>query len=186
MVNTLVKNNKIKYTAEKITDEVFLLPRWEKIKSFPILRNMMFLGNNTVKINLYRKFSAKNGLEKYCLKFDDGRVIANMDLKIYKDCVYIINLDIKDMSEQSIGKLIQTAVEKALYNTTDKKVYINIQKDFFKKSKIKKILLNNEFALEKNQSKYEKDMFGETLILDVENSEYWTKKVQQNPILINK
>ncbi len=187
MLNTLTNNNnKTKLQIENIQEEIFLLPKWEKIKSFVMLNNIFLLGKNTTKIDLYRRFSSKNSIEKYCIKFPNDKLIANMDLKIYKDCVYIINLDVKILSETAVEKLLQTALEKALYNTTDKEVFINISVDIAKRNKIKKLLINNGFETKQDQSEYEKEMFGETFTLAVENNSFWIKRIKQMPILINK
>ena len=187
MLNTLTNNNnKTKLQLENIQEEIFLLPKWEKIKSFMVLNNIFLFGKSTTKINLFRRFSSKNSIEKYCIKFSDNKLIANMDLKIYKDCVYIINLDVKILSETAVEKLIQTALEKALYNTENKEVFINLSSDTAKRNRIKKLLINNGFETTQEQSDYEKEMFGETFTLTVENNTSWIKKIKQMPILINK
>ncbi len=187
MINTILKhNNKSKISIDNIAQEILFVPQWEKIKSFMISKNIFLFDKSIVKVDLYRKFSSKHGIEKYALKYDDNKIIASMDLKIYKDSVYIINLDIKTITEEAIDKLLQAAVEKALYNTTEKEVFINLSQDISKKNRIRKILLNSQFETEQNQSEYEKKLFGETFKLKAENNQYWQKKIKQIPILINK
>ena len=111
-----------------------------------------------------------------------------MNLKIYKDNVYIIDIDFTSSAlfENLVIKLLQVSAEKALYNTTDKEVKINLSMPLLKRGKMKQILINSDFELLENQSKYEKEMFGETYSLNVENSIFWQKKIKQSPILINK
>ena len=88
--------------------------------------------------------------------------------------------------EPLIDKMLQIAIEKALYNTSDKKVIFNLTSGMLIKNKIRKILIANEFKQEENQSSYEKEMFGETFCIDIDNSSVWMKKIKQMPILINK
>lgn len=187
MINTLAKNNyKTKLSMENFPQEVFLLPKWEKIKSFSVIKNRFLFTKSVLKYDLYRRFSAKNSLEKYSVRLKDNKIIANMDLKIYKDCVYIINFSNKNFEEEALEKLLQTAVEKALYNTEAKEVYFNLSLDYAKRNKLKKILINNEFEIVSNQSNYEKQMFGELFKLDASINKYWADKIKQMPILINK
>ena len=89
-------------------------------------------------------------------------------------------------SEQLIEKMLQIAIEKALYNTSEKKVIFNLTSGLMLRNKIKKILIANEFQKEEEQSKYEEEMFGETFYYTVENNSSWMKRIKQMPILINK
>ena len=82
--------------------------------------------------------------------------------------------------------MLQIAIEKALYNTSDKKVIFNLSSGIIIKNKIKKILIANEFKQEENQSTYEKEMFGEPFYITIDNISLWMKKIKQFPILINK
>lgn len=189
MLNTLVKeNNKHNISIENLLNDVYLLPKWEMIKSFSLTEKRFFFRKKLVNVDLYRKFSSKNQLEKYSIRTEDEKVLANMDLKIYKDSVYIINLDIESQTnfEQLTEKLLQVAVEKALYNTTEKEVVINLTAGLIVKNRIRKILLNNEFIAEENQSSYEKEMFGETYTAKVTGDSSWIKRIKQMSILINK
>ncbi len=189
MINSLInKDNKSKLSAENLINEIYLLPKWEKIKTFSIIQKKLFFITNSSDFNLYRKFSSKNMLEKYTIKTGDEKVCALMDLKIYKDCVYIINFDIKSLLyfDELAEKLLQTAVEKALYNTTEEEVKINLTQSLIIKSKLKKILIKSEFFPEENQSNYEKNMFGETFCIKVTNNSIWQKKIKQMPVLINR
>ena len=159
MINTLIKHNdKINNNLKHILDNIYLLPNWEKINSFTFSEKNFFLNKST-----------------------------KIDLKVYKDSVYIINIDIETLNfaDNIIKKLVQISAEKALYNTSNKQVKINLSLPLFKKNKIKQILLNLGFVSEV-QSKYEKKMFGETLTLNVEKSVLLQKQIKQNPILINK
>ncbi|MCD7879749.1 MAG: hypothetical protein LUG16_07445, partial [Candidatus Gastranaerophilales bacterium] len=167
---------------------MYLLPKWEKIDSRSYVKSDSFFSKKCINLNLYRKFSSRNILEKYSIKTDDEKTLANMDLKIYKDCVFIINLDIKTNSnlKQIMEYLLQAAAEKALYNTTEKTVCIGLSFPFILKNKIKHILIDNGFAAQENQSDYEKAMFGENYILNTANSDFWNKQIKQNPIFINK
>ena len=111
-----------------------------------------------------------------------------MDLKIYKDSVYIINLDIESQTnfEQLTERLLQVAIEKALYNTTEKEVVMNLTAGLIVKNRIRKALLNNGFTSAENQSSYEKEMFGETFSIRVSEDSNWMRTIKQMPILINK
>ena len=189
MINSLLnKDNKSKLSAQNIINEVYLIQKWEKIKNFCFTQKKFFFVNNSSEFDLYRKFSSRNMLEKYIIKYKDEKYCAAMDLKIYKDCVYIINLDIKSLIffDNIAEKLLQTAIEKALYNTTEKEVKINLTQSLIIKSKLRKILARNEFIPEENQSDYEKNMFGETFSIKVTNNSIWQKRIKQLPILINK
>ena len=189
MLNTLVKeNNKQNISIENLLKDVYLLPKWEMIKSFALTEKRFFFRKKLINIDLYRKFSAKNQLEKYSIRSEDERTLANMDLKIYKDSVYIINLDIESQTnfEQLAERLLQVAVEKALYNTTEKEVVMNLTAGLIVKNRIRKTLLNNGFMTAENQSSYEKEMFGETFSIRVSNDSDWMRIIKQMPILINK
>lgn len=188
MINTLIKNNKKSVKdLDALFENVYLLPHWEKIGKFPVRENKWFF-KKTYNVNIFRKFSARNGLEKYCVKTNDDVILASMDLKIYKDNVYIIDLESNSSAlfEQCITKLLQISAEKALYNTTNKEVKINLCLPPLKRGKMKQILINSNFEMEEQQSKYEKEMFGETYSLLVEKSFFWKKKIKQFPVLINK
>lgn len=188
MLNTLVKENKQNISLENLLKDVYLLPKWEMIKSFALTEKRFFFRKRLLNIELYRKFSAKNQLEKYSIRTEDEKVLANMDLKIYKDSVYIINLDIESQTnfEQLAERMLQVAVEKALYNTTEKEVVMNLTAGLIVKNRIKKVLLNNGFVTEENQSNYEKEMFGETFSIKISAESDWNKTIKQMPILINK
>lgn len=189
MINTLVKNeNKHKISVENLLNDIYLLPKWEMIKTFALTQKRFFVGLKSFNVNLFRKFSSKNLLEKYSIRTDDEKVLASMDLKVYKDSVYIINLDVESQVnfEQLLDKLLQVAVEKALYNTSEREVVINLTSGLIVRNRIKKVLINNEFKQEESQSSYEKEMFGETFSIRVDNNSVWMKKIKQMPILINK
>lgn len=189
MINTVINNNnKQKLSLDNILSDVYLLPKWEMIKSFSLMQKKFFIKTRTINVNLFRKFSSKNLLEKYSIRTTDGNNLANMTLKVYKDCVYIIDLDIESNMNfvQITEKLLQVSIEKALYNTTGKEVFINLTSGLLTKNRIKKILLSNDFIQEENQSSYEKDMFGETFSIKTDNNILWGKRIKQSPILINK
>ena len=189
MLNTLnTDKNTIKLHVENIISGMYLLPKWEKIKSFSFIENSLFFKKNKINVNLYRKFSSKNMVEKYLIKNNNNVELANMDLKIYKDCVYIINLNFKNNSNinEILTYLIQTAVEKTLYNTTNQELKINLTFPSLTNLKIRKFLLTNEFLQEENQSDYEKEMFGETFIFKMNKFSIWKSKIKHNPILLNK
>ena len=114
--------------------------------------------------------------------------MASMDLKVYKDSVYIINIDInsKFNFDKIAKKMIQVAVEKALYNTSEKEVVANIPSSLLFNHKIKRCLLNNEFCAEEAQSDYEKDLFGETFTLKIGNKSKWMRRIKRFQFLINK
>lgn len=187
MINTLVKiNEKSKVDLDNLISNIYLLPQWEMIKQFSLTRKHLFF-NKSYNVDLYRKFSSKNMLEKYSLRLSNDSDIASMDLKVYKDSVYIINLnvDINSSSEQVIEKLVQVAIEKALYNTTEKEVKFNLSCSLIKQNKMRKILLGLGFVAEEEQSQYEKELFGETFSINAQESS-WQRKIKQMPILINK
>jgi len=189
MINTIVKNdNKHKLSVENLLNDIYLLPKWEMIKSFSLTGKRFFFIKEILNVNIFRKFSSKHQIEKYCLKTQDDTMLAAMDLKVYKDSVYIINLNIYSSSnfEQLMESMLQVAVEKALYNTTEKEVVFNLTSGLITGSRIKKVLINNEFTQAENQSSYEKEMFGETFSIKAGNDSVWMKKIRQMPILINK
>lgn len=188
MINTLIKQkNKAKSAFENIFSDIYLLPNWEKIKEFSFEKKGFFL-KKSVKAQLYRKFSSKNMLEKYEMRINEEKEIAKLDLKVYKDCVYIINLDCDfNMAFNSvIETLLQVAIEKGLYNTTNKEIKINLSMPIIKRNILKRVLISNGFIAEENQSKYEIDMFGETYKIEAEKSIEWQKRIKRASILINK
>ncbi len=191
MINSLIKHenkNNNKVEVNDLIDDIYLLPKWEKIKSFSISKKFLLFNTKILNLDLYRKFSSKNKLEKYSVRTEDEKVLSSMDLKIYKDSVYIINLEVnsKMYFDKTVEKMLQIAVEKALYNTTEKEVSINLTSDLITNHKIKKCLVNNEFLPEASQSNYEKDLFGETFTLKINNSSAWLRKIKQFSFLINK
>lgn len=191
MINTILKTDKKEQNLlyiESILKNAYLLPKWEKIKNVTIFQKRFLMPAKSINVSLYRKFSLKNNLEKYCLKDNKGNIVAGIDLRVYKDCVYIINIDITETTvfKGALNVMFQTAVEKALYNTTDKKLNINLSFSSSLNNKIKKIITNEDFYAEKAQSDYEKDMFGETFTLDISSSAFWKKQIKQMHILINK
>ena len=191
MINSILKNDKKEQNlklVENILNDVYLLPRWEKIKEIALLQRKFFFSYKSVQTSLFRKFSSKNYLEKYAIKDDNANILGNIDLRVYKDSVYIINLNIEQGVDfdQVINILLQVAVEKALYNTTDKQLKINLLFPLLIRNKIKKILIAEDFTVEENQSSYEKNMFGETYVLNIDSSTFWQKKIKQMHFLINK
>ena len=178
MINSILKNDKKEQNlklVENILNDVYLLPRWEKIKEIALLQRKFFFSYKSVQTSLFRKFSSKNYLEKYAIKDDNANILGNIDLRVYKDSVYIINLNIEQGVDfdQVINILLQVAVEKALYNTTDKQLKINLLFPLLIRNKIKKILIAEDFTAEENQSSYEKNMFGETYVLNIDSSTFW-------------
>ena len=127
-------------------------------------------------------------LEKYSLRLDDNTDIASMDLKVYKDSVYIINIDAFSSGsfEEVVNKLVQVAAEKAIYNTTNKEVKINLSYSLIKQNRMRKILTSIGFVSEANQSQYEKELFGETFVLMADENQNLQRQIKQMPILINK
>ncbi len=193
MVNSLInkeikKQTKTNISVDSLLNDVYLLPKWEMIKSFNLPEITFLLKRKSVNYKLYRKFSSKNKLEKYQIRTADKKVVASMDLKVYKDSVYVINIDVasKFQFDRIAGKIIQVAVEKALYNTTEQEVVINLTSGLLVNYKIRKFIVNNEFIAEEAQSNYEKDLFGETYTLKVNNNSKWMKKIKMFPFLINK
>lgn len=188
ITTTLIKPQvKNKLSIQDLFDGVYLLPNWEKIKEFSLSKKSFFRFNS-FNVQLFRKFSSKNMVEKYSIRVGEEKVLASMDLKVYKDSVYIINIDAQTSNyyNQAIEKLLQIAIEKALYNTSDKEVKINLSGNLIKQKRLKNILENSEFVLEENQSKYEVDMFGQTYFIKAENSQLWQNTIKKMPILINK
>ncbi len=188
MLNTIdVKDNKSKILVNNLINNLYFLPDWEKIKTFSLFKTGFLFKKSSLKVNLFRKFSSRNMIEKYLIKTDDNTELGKMDLKIYKDSVYIINIDCVNNknSEEIIKKFIQTAIEKSLYNTTEKEVKINLTSPNVIKGKIKKELLLNEFKTEENQTDYEKRIFGETFSYKFVKNSKWANRIKQMPILIN-
>lgn len=191
MINSILKHDKKEQNlkiVENLLNDAYLLPRWEKIKEIALLQRKFFFSYKSIQTSLFRKFSSKNSLEKYALKDDHDKLLGNMDLRVYKDSVYIINLNIEQGFDfdQVINILLQVAVEKALYNTTNKQLKINLLFPLLIKNKIKKILIAEDFISAENQSTYEKNMFGETYVLNINSSIFWQKKIKQMHFLINK
>ncbi|MBQ3641096.1 hypothetical protein II906_04110 [bacterium] len=188
MINsTLIKtDNKTKADLEFLLNSIYLLPQWEKIKEF-VLQKKSFWNEKSMKVDLYRKFSSKNMIEKYSVRTENDKSVATMDLKVYKDSVYIISIDIDEVLfvSEILEKLIQTSIEKALFNTTDKEVKINVSFPLIKQHKIRHLLEDFGFAPEENQSKYEIEMFGETYFIRADKSDFWAQKIKENQILIN-
>lgn len=188
MINTLIKTeNRSKVNLENLVNSIYLLPQWEKIKEFSLMKKRFFI-RKSYNVNLFRKFSSKNMLEKYSLRLDNDMDIASMDLKVYKDSVYIIDIDAFSSGsfDEVVNKLVQVAAEKAIYNTTNKEVKINLSYSLIKQNKMKKVLLSLGFVSEADQSQYEKELFGETFILKAEENQNIQKQIKQMPILINK
>ena len=189
MMDTVIKNdNKKDLLLENILNDIYLLPKWEMIKSFSLTEKHLFFHKKILNVNLFRKFSSKHLLEKYCIKAENDNILARMDLKVYKDSVYIINLEINSALnfERLMEFLLQAAIEKALYNTTKKEVVYNFTSNLITGGRIRKLLINNEFIPADNQSSYEKNMFGEIFSIKADSDSLWMKKIRQMPILINK
>lgn len=171
MNNSLIIDfNSDKQTSGNVISDIFNLPSWEIVKSVKLKQNSFFLFNKELSVNLLHKLYNKNSIDKYSIRTLDGEMLANIDLKIYKDCVYIVNIEINENKKlfSAVDKLIQTAIDLAFYNTSNKEVIINISSDWQYKRKIKKILLSKKFELEKHQSNYEKQMLGELYILKMQ------------------
>ncbi len=189
MINTISKTDKKDQSSlilENLLNESFLFSKWEKIKDIIVERKSLF-SRKQLSIGLFRKFSTKNNVEKYVLKDDKGNIAAGMDLRVYKDSVYIININagVNSDFEQIFYPLFQIAAEKTLYNTTDKILKINLSFPIALKNKIKKFITNKDFCKEEYQSKYEQEMFGETYSMNIELSSFWQKRIKNSPILIN-
>lgn len=188
ITTTLIKPQvKEKLNIDDLFDGIYLLPNWEKIKEFSLSKKGFFRFR-AFNVELFRKFSSKNMVEKYSLRVADNKVLATMDLKVYKDSVYIINIDADTSNyfNQAIEKLLQVAAEKALYNTSEKEVKISLSYNLIKQKRMENILGNLDFIADETQSKYEVEMFGQTYSLKVQKSEEWQKIIKQMPILINK
>jgi len=187
MINTIDKkyNDKSKFIVDDLINNVYLLPKWEKIKSFSYSVRKFIFNKKLVNTDLFRKISYNNHIEKYMFKNTDGIISANMDLRIYKDCAYIINLNFKNnnVADELLLDFIQVAAEKALYCTSDKELKINLNFSRHVNNKIRKILYLNEFKPEAAQNNYEKELFGETLTLKTDDSYIWLKRIKQTPVL---
>ena len=122
------------------------------------------------------------------LKDSKEKLLAKMDVKVYKDSLYIISLQIytRKFFDQVLLALLQVSVEKSMYNTTKKEVYINIQKSFFKSRRLRKAIIANSFIPLNNQSNYEKELFGEAFQLNISNSPSWLNKIKYFQLLTNK
>lgn len=188
MTNTITKiENNTKQNLELLFNDIYLFPNWEKVGECTLTKRRLF-GTKTVNLQLYRKFSPKNVIEKYSLRINDSQTVSYMDLKVYKDCVYVINLDSDSRSlfKDSIVNLMQIAIEKAVLDTTNKEVRMNLSYPLVKKKKIKRTLKELGFIEERNQSQYEKEIFGETLFLKAEISTLWNNHLRHKSFLISK
>lgn len=186
--STAINRNRQNQSLGNIANDIYYLPNWEVVNSFTISENRFFFFHRMVNVNLYRRLVLKSTVEKYSLRTLDNLALANMDLKLYKDCVYIVNLEItnNNKSENALEKLLETAIEKAVKDTTEKEVLINIPKNQKYKRKIKKVLKQNGFEIEENQSEYEKNMFGEIYKLNLNLDDYLAEIKENTQILSNK
>ena len=188
MTNTITKiENNTKQNFELLFNDIYLFPNWEKVGECALTKKRLF-SSKTVELQLYRKFSPKNVIEKYSLRINDSQAVAFMDLKVYKDCVYVINLDSDSHSlfQDAIINLMQIAIEKAVLDTTHKEVRMNLSYPLMKKNKIKRVLKRIGFVEEKEQNQYEKEIFGETMFLKAEISTLWNSNTRQRSFFINK
>ncbi len=180
-----IKNDKSVISIEQLFQDTCGISKWEKIRNFSVSMHTFFFQDKTIDIALYRRFSNKNYLEKYFLKDTNGKILAKMDLKTYKDCVYIISIEVfsRRFYEQILLLILQAAVERSMYNTTQKEVNINIPKSLFKNRKLKKFIIENSFIQINSQSNYEKQLFGEAFRLKILNSDLWLNKIKYFQLL---
>lgn len=187
MTDTLIKNIEVHSSfGRNMPGNVYLLPKWEKVKTVSCSKSSFFFTKKHYNEHLFKKYSLKNRLEKFEVRNDAGSVDAGMDLKVYKDNVYIINLDVSHRNFNSaLIILLQAAAEKAMYNTTDKKVLINLSLPFSLKLKIKKILKHCGYVASV-QSKYEKELLGEEFVLDLKNTSNLDSLIKSSDYYIDK
>ena len=175
MINTaIIDYNKQKQMLANIVNNIYLFPGWEVIKQFDIVENKFIFGKKLLRVNLLYKYSKKNMLEKYSVRSTEGQILAGMDLKVYKDSIFIVNIEkIKKRNVSGVcEKLLQTAIQKAICFTTKKEVYINILPEQKNKRKLYKILIKSGFKQEENQSKYEMSIVGKTYKFKADNCNY--------------
>lgn len=168
MTNSAVIDNNIKTGSDiGIADRVRFLPQWEIIKEFNIKENKYLFFKKPLKVNLLKKFSEKTLLEKYSVRTLAGAVLADMDIKVYKDSVYIVNFEIsaEKSAKSAAEKLLQISAQEAACSGTSKDVFINILPEQKNKKELKKLLLKFGFEAEQNQSACEQKIFGETFRL---------------------
>ncbi len=179
------ENNKSLISIEKLLQNVCSLSEWEKVKDFSISEHEFFFADKIRDISLYRKFSAKNNVEKYLLKDSSDNILAAMDMKIYKDSVYIISLnaELNKSYDKLILLLLRVAVETSLYKTSEGEVYINLSNNFFKNYRLRKIISANDFSADEKQSSYEKRLFGVSFKLKISNSNLWYNRIKQKQML---
>lgn len=167
MLNAPVKTeNKLKLSDKKLISGLYVLPKQEKIKTFYFSRNHLFLFGKPEILDLYKRFSLKNRLEKYSIKDSCGKLIAEMSLKTYKDSVYIIDFNFLSFKKfnQSVNILVEVAKDRAISDTSEKEVRLNLGFSQNLNSRLKKFMFGKGFTSVEAQSNYEKEMFGEQLV----------------------
>ncbi len=186
--STAINRSNFNQTIGNIVNDIYFSPGWEKISSFVISEKNFFFFSKSYNVDLLRKFALKRMLEKYIIRTFDSKVIAEMDLKLYKDCIYIVNLEIniKKNAAAAIEKFLKISFEKALNETTEKKVLVNILPKQKYRSIIKKLLIKNGFEIEANQSEYEKQMFGEIYGINIKTQLYRPLPVKAEPVLLKR
>jgi len=163
MISLSVKaENKINGHNAEILESIANVPAWEMIKEFVIKKNHFYFFQKPLKVQLFKKFSEKLMLDKYLIRSCEGRTLANMDLRIYKDSVYIISLEINagENAPEAAEVLLRTAIERSA-DTSLNEVFINVAQEQKHKGGLKKMLVKNGFVQEKNQSSCEQKIFGE-------------------------
>ena len=96
-----------------------------------------------------------------------------MDLRIYKDSIYIISLELNknEKSKGALDALIKTALNRASEGGADKEVFISIMPEQRCRNKIIKQLTYCGFSPDDNQSSCEKRMFGDMYVYSGKNTE---------------
>ena len=136
---------------------------------FFITKNKYLFFKQKQYVSLLKTFNERMQMEKYLLRTAEGRIIAGMDLKIYKDSVYIVHLETNSSYAPCILKeFIHAAVKTAKNSAGAKDVIISIPLKYKYRNILKKILLKNDFLPEEEQGNCEKKLFGETYKLDSE------------------
>lgn len=174
MINSAAINEKADANSlRRAAENLYRLPSWEIADTFTISDKKFFFCTKKHRVNLLKNFSERNMLEKYSIRTIEGRILAEMDLRIYKDSIYIISLEINknEKSKEALRSLIKTALNRASDDGADKDVFISIMPEQNCRSIVIKQLAACGFSLDETQSSCEKRMFGDMYVYGRKNTE---------------
>jgi|GEM_PF-5485274 len=174
MINLAAINEKTNTNfLRRAAENLYRLPSWEIADTFTISDKKFFFCRKKHRVNLLKNFSERNMLEKYSIRTIEGRTLADMDLRIYKDSIYIISLEMNnnEKSKEALNALIKTALKRAFDGGADKDVFISIMPEQHCRNALIKQLINIGFAPDESQNSCEKRMFGDMYVYSRKNTE---------------